>query len=123
MADAISSGTCDLIGLGRAAVLEPDIPKRVLLNPATGDHEALARPHIVRGQWFSNLVPVEVVGSGLPIQFWYYNMKRLGRGLSPDPDKSIPGMLVSAVVEMGSGIGTDLVNGILGLLVWKWKVE
>lgn len=124
MADAISSGACELIGLGRAAVLEPDIPKRVLLNPATDDCEALARPHIVRGQWFSNLVPVEVVGSGLPIQFWYFNMRRLGRGLSPDPDKSIPGMLISAVVEMVSSVGTDLVNGILGrLFIRKWKVE
>ena len=33
MADAVHSGTCDLIGLGRSAVLEPEIPRAVLLNP------------------------------------------------------------------------------------------
>jgi 2,4-dienoyl-CoA reductase-like NADH-dependent reductase (Old Yellow Enzyme family) len=48
MADAITSGACDLIGLGRTAVLEPDIPKRLLLNTDLTD-EALAKPHIVRG--------------------------------------------------------------------------
>lgn len=99
MADAILSGACDLIGLGRTAVLEPDIPKRLLLNADLGDDEALARPHIVRGQWFSNMIPIKVVGSGLPIQFFYFNMRRLGNGLSSDPDKSIPGIVWSAIVE------------------------
>ncbi|KAH7360331.1 hypothetical protein BKA65DRAFT_390995 [Rhexocercosporidium sp. MPI-PUGE-AT-0058] len=47
MADAILSEAFDLIGLGRTAVLEPDIPKRLLLNTDMSDDEALARPHIV----------------------------------------------------------------------------
>lgn len=99
MADAITSGACDMIGLGRTAVLDPGIPKRLLLNTAVTDDEALAKPHIVRGQWFSNMIPVKVVGSGLPIQLFYFNMRRLGNGLSPDPDKSIPGIVFSVVVE------------------------
>ncbi|KAH9223942.1 hypothetical protein DL95DRAFT_484754 [Leptodontidium sp. 2 PMI_412] len=99
MADAILSGACDLIGLGRTAVLEPDIPKRLLLNTDMTDDEAFARPHIVRGQWFSNLIPVKVVGSGLPIQFFYFNMRRLGNGHSSDPDKSIPGIVWGSIVD------------------------
>lgn len=71
MADAIMCGACDLIGLGRASILEPEIPKRLLLNSEVSDDEALARPHIVKGQWFARMIPVKVVGSGLPIQFWY----------------------------------------------------
>jgi len=107
MADAILSNACDLIGLGRAAILEPDIPRRLLLNSNVTDDEALAMPHKVRGQWFSDMIPVKVVGSGLPIQFWYFNMQRLGRGLKADPNKSIPGMVVSAIVEsVKSGIVT-----------------
>lgn len=99
MADAILSGACDLIGLRRTAVLEPDIPKRLLLDTDVADDEALARPHIVRGQWISNMIPVKVVGSGLPIQFFYFNMQRLGDGLSSDPDKTIPGIVWSAILE------------------------
>jgi 2,4-dienoyl-CoA reductase-like NADH-dependent reductase (Old Yellow Enzyme family) len=57
MADVITSGACDLIGLGRTAVLEPDIPKRLLLNTELADDKALVRPHIVKGQWFSNMIP------------------------------------------------------------------
>lgn len=37
MADAVESGICDLVGLGRAAVLQPDLPAKILLNPAVKD--------------------------------------------------------------------------------------
>lgn len=119
MADAILSGACDLIGLGRTAVLEPDIPKRLLLNRDLSDDEALARPHIVRGQWLSNMIPVKVVGSGLPIQFFYFNMRRLGNGLSSDPDKSIPGIVWSAILETcASGLGVA-VQRVLETFWWR----
>ncbi|KAE9379463.1 hypothetical protein N431DRAFT_158738 [Stipitochalara longipes BDJ] len=109
MADAILSGACDLICLGRTAVLEPDIPKRLLFNTKLEDDAAFARPHIVKGQWFSNMIPVKVVGSGLPIQFFYFNMRRLGNRLSSDPDKSIPGIVLSGIVEMlRSGVAATL---------------
>lgn len=109
MADAIASGACQLIGLGRAAVLEPELPAKVLLNGDYSDDGALAMPHIVRGQWLSNLVPVKAVGSGLGIQFFYYNMKRLGKGLKSDPDASIPYII-------GMGIWETLASGVRGTL-------
>ena len=56
MADAIDSGVCSLIGLGRSVVLQPDLPVTVLLNPSISDDEALAVPHIVKGQWFANMM-------------------------------------------------------------------
>jgi 2,4-dienoyl-CoA reductase-like NADH-dependent reductase (Old Yellow Enzyme family) len=109
MADAIDSGVCDLIGLGRAAVLEPSLPKDVLLNPEVPDDTALALPHMVRGQWMARWVPVKVVGAGLPIEFFYWNMRRLGAGLKSDPYASIPyvvfenivGALSSAALALG----------------------
>lgn len=112
MADAILSGACDLIGLGRTAVLEPDIPKRLLLNAELEDDEALAAPHIIRGQWLSNMIPVKVVGSGLPIQFFYWNMKRLGAGLESDPEKSIPGLVIGSIVDIVKGGILDLVQKV-----------
>jgi len=123
MADAILSGACDLIGLGRTAALEPDIPKRLLLNKELEDDEALARPHIVKGQWFSNMIPVKVVGSGLPIQFFYFNMRRLGNGLSSDPDKSIPGIVLSGIIEtLRSGV-TVALQRVVETLGWEPKVQ
>ena len=99
MADAIYSGTCDMIGLGRASVLEPELPRKILLNTDYDDDGSVAMSHIVRGQWFSNMIPVKVIGSGLPIQFFYYNMRRLGAGLKSDPDISIPGVVLIGLWE------------------------
>ncbi|TKA50510.1 hypothetical protein B0A55_11920, partial [Friedmanniomyces simplex] len=96
MESAVPSGTCDLIGLGRSAVLEPEIPRAVLLNPGFDDEGALARSHVVRGQWFSRMIPVKVIGGGLPIQFFYC------KGLKSDPDISIPGMIVVGLWESSS---------------------
>jgi len=99
MADALASGECQLIGLGRAAVLEPELPAKVLLNPEYDDDGALAKSHIVRGQWFSSLIPIKAVGSGMGIQFFYYNMRRLGKGLASDPDASIPYIVGMSIWE------------------------
>jgi hypothetical protein len=98
MADAIDSGVCDLIGLGRTAVLEPEIPRTILMNEDVDDDHALAVPHIVRGQWFANMIPVKVVGAGLAIEFFYYNMRRLGNGLGSDKDVSIPKIVLDNIL-------------------------
>lgn len=116
MADALASGECQLIGLGRSVVLEPELPAKVLLNPEYDDEGALAASHIVRGQWFSRLIPIKVVGSGLAIQFFYYNMRRLGKGLSSDPDASIPWI---AALGMWEALSTGLSKTIQRFLaVW-----
>ncbi|KAI9875447.1 MAG: hypothetical protein M1830_008461 [Pleopsidium flavum] len=99
MADAIDSGVCSLIGLGRTAVLQPNIPRALLLNPSVPDEAALAQSHIVRGQWFARMIPVKVVGAGLAIQFFYHNMRRLGNGLQCDPDVSIPWVVFEGLME------------------------
>jgi 2,4-dienoyl-CoA reductase-like NADH-dependent reductase (Old Yellow Enzyme family) len=51
MADAIDSGACQLIGLGRTTVLEPSVPRDILLNPDLSDDEALALPRQIGGLW------------------------------------------------------------------------
>lgn len=99
MADAIDSGVCDMIGLGRAAVLEPELPRKTLLNPEFDDDHALGMSHMVRGQWFANMIPAKVVGGSLPIQFFYYNMRRLGSGLMSDPNASIPFVFFNNIWE------------------------
>lgn len=119
MADAIDSGVCSLIGLGRSVVLQPDLPEAILLNPAIPDDHAFAMSHIVRGQWFANMIPVKVVGAGLGIQFFYHNMRRMGNGLRSDPNMSIPSMVVKDIIEtLRSGLSQTL-ERLLQSFPWK----
>lgn len=60
MADAIDSGVCDLIGMGRAAVLQPTICRDVLLNPAVKDEDAFATPHGINGAFLPSFAPPPV---------------------------------------------------------------
>lgn len=111
MADAIESNACQLIGLGRTAVLEPSLPRETLLNPEVSDDQGLALPHIVRGLWFANLIPAKVVGSGLGIEFFYWNMRRLGRGLKSDPHASVPYVVCLNILEKAHGLLSGIVDG------------
>ena len=116
MADAIDSGICQLVGLGRTAVLEPELPRKVLLNPNCDDDTALGMSHIVRGQWFGRMIPVKVIGGGLGIQFFYYNMRRLGHGLRSDPYASIPWVVATGIWEtVSSGLWTSLQRVVASL--------
>lgn len=114
MADAIDSGICDLVGLGRAAVLEPELPRNVLLNPEYDDDDALASSHKIRGLWFAGLMPAKIVGGGLPIQFFYYNMRRLGQGLKSAPNVSLPFVFFNNIF---SGFKSSLLGAIRKLFV------
>lgn len=121
MADAIDSGVCSLVGLGRSVVLQPDLPKTILLNPAVPDEQAFAQSHIVEGQWFANMIPVKVVGAGLAIQFFYHNMRRLGNGLKSDPDASIPYIIYQGFLEtIRSGL-LQTVERMLQSSPWQSK--
>ena len=119
MADAIDSGVCALIGLGRSAVLQPDIPKAILLNPAVADEAAFAQSHIVKGQWFARMIPVKVVGAGLAVQFFYHNMRRLGNGLKSDPNASIPYIVFQGVLETFRSGLTQTMERILQSFPWR----
>ncbi|CAF9906994.1 MAG: hypothetical protein ALECFALPRED_003037 [Alectoria fallacina] len=123
MADAIDSGICSLIGLGRSVVLQPDLPASVLLNPSVSDDEALAVPHIVKGQWLTKIIPVKVVGSGLAIQFFYHNMRRMGHGLKSDPDASIPYIVFSGILETFRSGLFQTVERLLQSFPWQSKAS
>lgn len=120
MADAIDSGVCQMIGLGRAAVLDPGLPREIILNRDIPDDEAFAQSHIVRGQWFVRMIPFKVVGRGLGLQFFYHNMRRLGRGLNSAPNISIPMLLfVDAIETVRSGLFTTLGRVLQGFSLYR----
>lgn len=116
MADAIDSGITDLIGLGRASVLEPELPAQILLNKAIPDEEAVAMSHQIKGQWLANMIPIKVIGAGLGIQFFYYNMRLLGNGFASNPHISIPGVVIAnTMASIRSGL-SELVAVILEVM-------
>ncbi|KAK4542728.1 hypothetical protein LTR36_006300 [Oleoguttula mirabilis] len=120
MADAIESGLCQLIGLGRSAVLEPESPREIILNREIADDDAFARSHIVRGQWLAKLMPLQILGSSLSIQFFYHNMRRLGKGLASDPDMSIPKVILMDTLEtLRAGLTTTLSRILQSLSVYR----
>jgi hypothetical protein len=84
------AGFTDLIGLGRSIILDPRLPS-VLLDPNVPDELAFAASHQVQGLKFASYFPRAL---GLPIMFFYHNMKRHGQGLEADKDVSIPMILL-----------------------------
>lgn len=80
MADIISSGTADLIGLGRPSAMEPDLPHR-LLDPAVPDAQARAVQYEIQGtKTWRKIVPTRLVGSG--VAFAYHACAIMSFGVS-----------------------------------------
>lgn len=121
MADGIESGVTDLIGLGRAAVLEPTLPRSKLVNPNVSDEDAFAISHQIRGQWFPNLIPAKIVGQSIGIQFFYHNMRRLGRGLKSDPNLSLPVMVFRDTLELMRTSFSSVWGGIVQRIVGMYR--
>lgn len=99
IADAVESSACQLIGLGRTAVLEPQLPATTLLNPDVPDEKAHGIPHMVKGQWITPWIPAKIIDAGLGIQFFYHSMRRLGNGLKTDPNMTIPQIMWLGALE------------------------
>lgn len=88
-------------------VLQPELPREVILNSAIPDDDALAVSHQLKGLWISKWFPVKVIGAGFGIQYFYYNMRRLGHGFNSDLHISIPNVLLANVVEtLRAGLST-----------------
>lgn len=73
--DCLSNKHADLIGIGRPAILHPDLPQRLIQSgefPPTPSAPALPC-------WFSKMVHVKLVGAGLDTAVWVRAMKRVAR--------------------------------------------
>lgn len=74
---ALSSNACDMIGIGRPAVLAPTLANDVVLNRNINDEGAkVSAPHVERPWWIKKLgisavgAGVENVGANLPNSFF-----------------------------------------------------
>lgn len=67
MEGALAAGDCDVIGLGRPMILDPDFPRRVIAGQVDGISDPEVRPGSAQMAW------------------WYEQIVRLSEGMEPDP--------------------------------------
>lgn len=100
MAEALTGGDCDLIGLGRPLVTEPDLPRRLLAGEARAAVRHEDRLRLAESGWrspTSPLLPMRVLNV-LGAQAWYYQqIFRLADRGAPDPAL---GLLPAAVAYL-----------------------
>ncbi|MDI9894494.1 nitroreductase family deazaflavin-dependent oxidoreductase [Rhodococcus sp. IEGM 1381] len=83
MVDALSSGDCDVIGLGRPAAISPSAAGSLL----DGSTERLVSPVISVGA-ARRIKKVKSLEGALDLQWHTDQLHRLGAGKKPDPDRS-----------------------------------
>lgn len=64
MENAVASGACDLVGLGRPAVLYPDLPKKIIFNKDVPDDEAVLKTETVSHDWLASFLGIRVLARG-----------------------------------------------------------
>lgn len=67
MEEALASNSCDLIGLGRASVMNPSLPQDVILNEKLSDEEAVIKIHHAPASAFVKLTGIKSVGAGAEV--------------------------------------------------------
>jgi 2,4-dienoyl-CoA reductase-like NADH-dependent reductase (Old Yellow Enzyme family) len=91
MANAVTSGAVDFVGLGRSLAIEPDLPARILsgLNPR---YEV--KPIS------SGIKALDKIGF-FEITWYTRQLRRMGQGGDPLPDESAICVFISNVLNMG----------------------
>ncbi|KAI0868723.1 NADH:flavin oxidoreductase/NADH oxidase [Hypoxylon argillaceum] len=76
---ALSSNACDMIGIGRPAVLAPTLANDVVLNRNINDEGAkVSAPHVERPWWIKKL-GISAVGAGVENNWYQARIKRIGK--------------------------------------------
>lgn len=70
MEAALEEGACEMVGLGRPAVLNPALPKNVILNKAVKDEDAKAYARKIEAGAFMKFLGGRAVGAGVESS-WY----------------------------------------------------
>ncbi|KAI9017493.1 hypothetical protein BC832DRAFT_588753 [Gaertneriomyces semiglobifer] len=117
MAAALSSGACQLIGIGRPACVFPDVPQRVL-NPDLDSGLCIPEYDIRGSELYQKLVPIKMVGAGVGTIWHQWQIGALALSSAmPDPQKSVLGLFL---MLYGGGLAKVLfqVGLSLGLALW-----
>ncbi|RKU48211.1 hypothetical protein DL546_002095 [Coniochaeta pulveracea] len=70
MEAALAEGACEMVGVGRPAVLNPSLPKSVILNKAVKDEDAKLYARKIAAPWWLQKMGGKAVGAGAESS-WY----------------------------------------------------
>ncbi|KAK3350526.1 hypothetical protein B0H65DRAFT_90676 [Neurospora tetraspora] len=80
MEAALATDDCDMIGIGRPAVINPSLPANLILNPEIPDADARLFDKKVEPHWiFEKLGMKSVVGAGAEIGWYVSEIKKLAK--------------------------------------------
>ena len=65
MEQAVADGDCDLIGLGRPAILNPSAPNNVIFNTEVQDQDAVLYRKKNKTPWLMKQLGLRVIGAGI----------------------------------------------------------
>lgn len=69
MEAAVREGGCDMVGLGRPAVLNPSLPKTIVFNPKIKDSDATLYVKNVDIPWIMKMVAPSVGAGAASVSF------------------------------------------------------
>ena len=64
MENAVAQGDCDLVGLGRPAVLNPALPNNTIFNKEVKDQDATMYRKRNEPNWLVKMIGIKAVGAG-----------------------------------------------------------
>jgi 2,4-dienoyl-CoA reductase-like NADH-dependent reductase (Old Yellow Enzyme family) len=62
--DALSNGSCDIVGIGRPAALEAALPSKKLLGDGPADGETKLLKQKFEQPWLVNALGMKTIGAG-----------------------------------------------------------
>ncbi|KAK0636404.1 NADH:flavin oxidoreductase/NADH oxidase [Bombardia bombarda] len=76
---AVASGDCDLVGLGRPAIINPALPSNTVLNPEIKDQDATLYVKTVPMPWFVKAIGAKFVGAGVENTWYSARIKEMSK--------------------------------------------
>ena len=84
MEAALTSGACDIVGIGRPACVLPKLPKEIILNEKeVSDNEATLWLKPVQPPFIAKFIPIKAIGAGIDSKHYAEQIQVLGRGGKP----------------------------------------
>ncbi|GAB3668189.1 NADH:flavin oxidoreductase/NADH oxidase family protein [Nocardioides korecus] len=93
MAEALASGATDLVGLARPLALEPDLPRRLVADPASTTSSFELKPF-----------GVKKLDAAADLWWTQHQVQRLGAGLEPDPGYGPRRAVLDALLRDGRNV-------------------
>ncbi|KAK3359454.1 NADH:flavin oxidoreductase/NADH oxidase [Lasiosphaeria hispida] len=77
MEAAVAAGDCDMIGIGRPAVINPLLPQAIVFNPELKDQDATLYVKKLEAPWIIKFLDVKAIGAGVETMWYSGQMKEM----------------------------------------------